>query len=115
MVQHRERWMRAEHRADPDDAECTGAEHRADRGVQRVPAAAQGARRDLIQIADWFKEQDAQDAHGGALNHGGFLHKKGREKVAEQEIVTIGTVLHTAEKPRHSHRMRLHRSYCPAA
>lgn len=61
------------------------------------------------------KEQNAQDAHSGALNHGGFLRKKGREKVAEQEIVTIGTVLHTAEKPRHSHRMRLHRSRCPAA
>ena len=115
MVQHRERWMRAEHRADPDDAERTGAEYCADRGVQRMSAAAQDNRRDLVQIADRFKEQDAQDAHGGALDHGGLRRKNGREKVAEQEIVTIGTVLHTAEKPRHSHRMRLHRSYCPAA
>ena len=85
MVQHRERWMCAKQHADPDDAECTGAEHRADRGVQRVPAAAQGARRDLVQIADRFKEQDAQDAHGGALDHGGLRRKNGREKVAEQD------------------------------
>lgn len=30
-------------------------------------------------------------------------------------IVIIGTVLHTSESPRHSHRMRLHRLLCPAA
>ena len=70
MVQHRERWMRAEHRADPDDAERTGAEYCADRGIDRVSAAAQGTRRDLVEIADRFKEQDAQDAHGGPLDHG---------------------------------------------
>ena len=70
MVQHRERWMRAEHRADPDNAERTDAEYCADRGIDRVSAAAQDNRRDLVQIADRFKEQDAQDAHGGPLNHG---------------------------------------------
>lgn len=70
MVQHWERWMRTEQHADPDDAECTGAEHRADRRIQCMPAAAQNARRDLVQIADRFKEQDAQDAHGGPLDHG---------------------------------------------
>ena len=62
--------MRTEQHADPDDAECTGAEHRADRRIQCMPAAAQNARRDLVQIADRFKEQDAQDAHGGPLDHG---------------------------------------------
>ena len=85
MVQHRERWMRAKQHADPDDAECTGAEHCADRRIQYMPAAAQNARRNLVQIAERFKEQNAQDAHSGALNHGGFLRKKGREKVAEQD------------------------------
>ena len=62
--------MRAEHRADPDDAERTDAEYCADRRIDCVSAAAQDNRRDLVQIAERFKEQNAQDAHSGALDHG---------------------------------------------
>lgn len=57
----------------------------ADCGIDRVSAAAQDARRNLVEIAERFKEQDAQDAHGGAFDHSGLRRKKRREKVAEQD------------------------------
>lgn len=43
------------------------------------------ARRDLVQIAERLKEQNAQDAHGGALDHGGLLRKKRGEHAAEAD------------------------------
>lgn len=86
MVQHRERWMRAEHRADPDDAERTDAEHRADRRIQYMPAAAQNARRNLVQIAERFKEQDAQDVHGGPLDHGASGVKMDEKKSRNRRL-----------------------------
>lgn len=71
MIQHRECGVRLKYRADPEDMEGAGSDHGAYRRVERMTAAAQDARWDLIQIADRLKEQNAQDAHGGVLDHGG--------------------------------------------
>ena len=64
MIQHRECGVCLKYRADPEDTEGAGSDHGAYRRVERMTAAAQDARWDLIQIADRLKEQDAQDAHG---------------------------------------------------
>ena len=85
MVQHRQRGGCPKHGADPDDAERAGAGHGAEGRVQRVSAAPQNAGRDLIEIAERLKEQNAQDADGGAFHHSGFRCKKAGEKVSEQD------------------------------
>lgn len=85
MIQHRECGVRLKYRADPEDTEGAGSDHGAYRRVERMTAAAQDARWDLIQIADRLKEQDAQDAHGGVLDHGGLRCEQAGESIAEQD------------------------------
>ena len=85
MIQHRECGVRLKYRADPEDTEGAGSDHGAYRRVERMTAAAQDARWDLIQIADRLKEQDAQDAHGGVLDHGGLRCEQAGESITEQD------------------------------
>ena len=115
MIQHRECGVCLKYRADPEDTEGAGSDHGAYRRVERMTAAAQDARWDLIQIADRLKEQDAQDADGGAFYHSGFRCKKAGEKVSEQDDRKMGTELQTVDSPRQSHKIRLQRSHCSAA
>ena len=56
MIQHRECGVRLKYRADPEDTEGAGSDHGAYRRVERVTAAAQDARWDLIQIADRLED-----------------------------------------------------------
>lgn len=84
MIQHGERGGGAEYRADPDDAERTGADHGGSRRPEGVTAAAHDARRDLIQAAHRFKQQDTQDADGGAVDDRPIGGKQTGAGVAEQ-------------------------------
>lgn len=99
MIQHRECGVRLKYRADPEDTEGAGSDHGAYRRVERMTAAAQDARWDLIQIADRLKEQDAQDAHGGVLDHGGLRCEQAGESIAERTIVKIGIELQSVDSP----------------
>ena len=56
MIQHRECGVCLKYRADPEDTEGAGSDHGAYRRVERVTAAAQDARWDLIQIADRLED-----------------------------------------------------------
>lgn len=56
MIQHRECGVRLKYRADPEDTEGAGSDHGAYRRVERMTAAAQDARWDLIQIADRLED-----------------------------------------------------------
>ena len=85
MVEHREGRFCPEDCVNPGDAKCARSNHRAERRIQRMPAVAQNARRYFIQIAQRLKEQDAQDAHGGVLDHGGLRCEQAGESIAEQD------------------------------
>lgn len=63
---------------------CYCAKHTAAASLSNCPAAAQNTCRDLIKIADGFKQQDAQDPHTGAFDHGGLRRKEAGEKISEQ-------------------------------
>lgn len=56
MIQHRECGVCLKYRADPEDTEGAGSDHGAYRRVERMTAAAQDARWDLIQIADRLED-----------------------------------------------------------
>ena len=84
VVQHWQGGRCPEYGADPDDAERAGAGHGAEGRVQRVSATPQNAGWNLIEIAERFKEQDAQDADSGTFHHSGFRRKKVGEKAPEQ-------------------------------
>lgn len=115
MVEHREGRFCPEDCMNPGDAKCARSNHRAERRIQRMPAAAQNARRYFIQIAQRLKEQHAQNPHACALNDRSIRRKKPRERISEQDNYKNGTVLQSSDKPRHSRRMRLHRQNSPAA
>ena len=85
MVEHREGRFCPEDCVNPGDAKCARSNHRADCRVQRMPAAAQNARRYFIQIAQRLKEQDAQNPHACALNDRSIRRKKPRERISEQD------------------------------
>lgn len=85
VIQQRERGSCAENCANPDNAEYTRAKHRADCRVQRTSAAAQNASRNLVEIAERLKEQNAQDTHTGAFDHSGLRRKKSGEEIPEQD------------------------------
>ena len=61
MVEHREGRFCPEDCMNPGDAKYARSNHRAERRIQRMPAAAQNARRYFIQIAQRLKEQHAQN------------------------------------------------------
>lgn len=83
VVQHRECWAAPEHCADPDDAESAGAEHCTDGRIQGMPPPAQGARRNFVEAAKRLKQQNAQNAHTGALNYRLLRCEQPGEKAAE--------------------------------
>ena len=85
MVEHREGRFCPEDCVNPGDAKCARSNHRAERWIQRMPAAAQNARRYFIQIAQRLKEQDAQNLHACALNDRSIRRKKPRERISEQD------------------------------
>ena len=85
MVEHGERGNAAEGGADPEDAEGAGAEHGADRRIECMAAAAQYAGGDFIEIADRFKQQDAEDADARTFDHGGIRCEQRGEKAVEAD------------------------------
>ena len=84
MVQQRQRRICPKDGADPENAKQAGTDHGADGRIQCMTSAAQDAGRDLVQIADRFKEQNTQNANGSALHHGCFCGKDATEKMAKQ-------------------------------
>ena len=85
MVEHREGRFCPEDCINPGDAKYARSNHRAERRIQRMPAAAQNARRYFIQIAQRLKEQHAQNPHACALNDRSIRRKKPRERISEQD------------------------------
>ena len=84
MVKHGEHRRNTERSEYPYDAERTGTDHGADGGSRRMTAAAQYARRYLIQITYRLIEQDAHYAYSRAQYHGGVVREQPGEKAAEQ-------------------------------
>lgn len=85
MAEHREGRFCPEDCMNPGDAKYARSNHRAERRIQRMPAAAQNARRYFIQIAQRLKEQHAQNPHACALNDRSIRRKKPRERISEQD------------------------------
>ena len=84
MIQHEKRRICSKYRKDPDDSERASAEHRADRRIQRVAAAAKHPCRNFIQIADRFKEENAENSHGCAFDDSWGGREKAGEKISTQ-------------------------------
>ena len=83
MIQHRECGVRLKYRADPEDTEGAGSDHGAYRRVERMTAAAQDARWDLIQIADRLKKKDAHNPHGSVFDDRLIGGKQAGEEMPE--------------------------------
>ena len=84
MIQRRKRRSCPKYGVDPENAKDTGPDYGTDRRIQCVPAAAQNAGRYFIKITDRLKQENAQDPHSGAFDHGRLRRKKRREQAAEQ-------------------------------
>lgn len=115
MIQHGNCTVFLKYRAYPNNSECAGSDHCTDGRIHGVSAAAHSACRNLIQIADRFKKQNAQDSHSCALNHSRFRRKKTGKKSRNKTMVKIRTELQTVDRPRQSQNTFLHLACCPAA
>lgn len=93
MVEHREGRYCPEDCINPGDAKYARSNHRAERRIQRMPAAAQNARRYFIQIAQRLKEQHAQNPHACALNDRSIRRKKPESVSRNRTIAKNGTAL----------------------
>ena len=85
VIERRQRGVLPENGADPDDVEHARAQHRAERRIQRVSAAAQDASWYFIQITERLIEQNAQDSYPGASDDRGVRRKQSEENIPEQD------------------------------